>query len=58
MMVGPHPFVAQTRFFFLLCSKPIGPVGSHYRSLMVGPVGVEGNDGGPSPVRGRLIELL
>ena len=39
-------------FFFSLC-EPIGPVGyHHYRALMVGSVGMEGNESGPSPIRG------
>ena len=30
----------------------MGPVGIHYRVVMIGPVVVEGIDGGPSPVHG------
>ena len=37
--------------FFYVVSL-IGPVGIHYRALMVGPVVIDGNDGGPSPVHG------
>ena len=40
-------------FFFLFIYEPIRPVVyHHYRALMVGSVGVEGNDGSASPVRG------
>ena len=45
-------FSLMLNFFFFIC-EPIGSVGYyHYRALMVGPVGIEGNDGSPSPVRG------